>query len=140
MSELFDSLYLGIARGHEVTMIVDGKAIPVTITNMETERFSYESIMKIKLNGIVDGRSSVGYKDPRRIGVLKIPSDMTYKRVIFNDPATIVIWEDGSKTIVKCQKGDVYDPEKGLALCFMKKALGNKGNFNNVLKTELPRD
>ena len=138
MSELFDSLYLGIARGHEVTMIVDGKAIPVTITNMETERF--ESIMKIKLNGIVDGRSSVGYKDPRRIGVLKIPSDMTYKRVIFNDPATIVIWEDGSKTIVKCQKGDVYDPEKGLALCFMKKALGNKGNFNNVLKTELPRD
>lgn len=140
MSELFNSLYSGIARGHEVIIIVDGKEIPVTITNMETERFSYESIMKIKLNGIVDGRSSVGYKDPRRIGVLKIPSDMAYKRVIFNDPATIVIWEDGSKTIVKCQKGDVYDPEKGLALCFMKKALGNKGNFNNVLKTELPRD
>ncbi len=140
MRELFNSLYSGIARGHEVIIIVDGKEIPVTITNMETERFSYESIMRIKLNGIVDGRSSVGYKDPRRIGVLKIPSDMTYKRVIFNDPATIVIWEDGSKTIVKCQKGDVYDPEKGLALCFMKKALGNKGNFNNVLKTELPRD
>ena len=140
MRELFNSLYSGIARGHEVIIIVDGKEIPVTITNMETERFSYESIMRIKLNGIVDGRSSVGYKDPRRIGVLKIPSDMTYKRVIFNDPATIVIWEDGSKTIVKCQKGDVYDPEKGLALCFMKKTLGNKGNFNNVLKTELPRD
>ena len=140
MTNLFNSLYSGIARGHEVIIIVDGKEIPVTITNMETERFSYESIMRIKLNRIVDGRSSVGYKDPRRIGVLKIPSDMTYKRVIFNDPATIVIWEDGSKTIVKCQKGDVYDPEKGLALCFMKKALGNKGNFNNVLKTELPRD
>lgn len=140
MSELFNSLYSRIARGHEVIIIVDGKEIPVTITNMETERFSYESIMKIKLNGIVDGRSSVGYKNPRCIGVPKIPSDMTYKRVIFNDPATIVIWEDGSKTIVKCQKGDVYDPEKGLALCFMKKALGNKGNFNNVLKTELLRD
>lgn len=140
MSELFNSLYSGIARGHEVIIIVDGKEIPVTITNMETERFSYESVMKIKLNGIVDGCSSVGYKNPRRIGVPKIPSDMIYKRVIFNDPATIVIWEDGTKTIVKCQKGDVYDPEKGLALCFMKKALGNKGNFNNVLKTELPRD
>lgn len=140
MRELFNSLYSGIARGHEVIIIVDGKEIPVTITNMETECFSYESIMRIKLNGIVDGRSSVDYKDPRRIGVLKTPSDMTYKRVIFNDPATIVIWEDGSKTIVRCQKGDVYDPEKGLALCFMKKALGNKGNFNNVLKTELPCD
>ena len=46
------------------------------------------------------------------------------KDVIFNDPATIVFWSDGSKTIVKCQKqnGDV----------FAKKAYGNKGNFNDV--------
>lgn len=64
-------------------------------------------------------------------------SDMAYKKVIFNAPATIVIWKDGSKTVVTCQKEDKYDPEKGLALCFMKKALGNKGNFNNILKTEL---
>ena len=56
------------------------------------------------------------------------------KQVIFNEPATIVIWEDGSKTVVKCGKDDVYDKEKGLALCFMKKALDNKGNYNNVLK------
>lgn len=44
------------------------------------------------------------------------------KKVIFNPPATIVIWEDGEKTVVKCMKGDDYDAEKGLALCFMKKA------------------
>ena len=54
--------------------------------------------------------------------------------VIFNDPATIVIWEDGSKTVVKCQPGDVYDREKGLLLCIAKKYFGNKGNFNEVLK------
>ena len=56
------------------------------------------------------------------------------KKVIFNDPATIVLWADGTKTVVKCGKDDVYDKEKGLALCFMKKALDNKGNYNNVLK------
>lgn len=44
------------------------------------------------------------------------------KKVIFNPPATIVIWEDGTKTIVKCMEGDGYDAEKGLALCYMKKA------------------
>ena len=27
-----------------------------------------------------------------------------------------------------------FDPEKGLAMAFMKKGLGNKGNFNNALK------
>ena len=56
------------------------------------------------------------------------------KKVIFNKPATIVIWKDGTKTVVKCQGDDKFDPEKGLALCFMKKACGNKSNFNNSFK------
>ena len=55
-------------------------------------------------------------------------------RVIFNDPATIIFWKDGTKTVVKCQDGDTYSKETGLALCIAKKALGNKGNFNNVFK------
>lgn len=56
------------------------------------------------------------------------------KKVIFNNPATIVYWEDGAKTVVKCDEDDYYDKETGLALCFMKKALGNKGNYNDIFK------
>lgn len=48
------------------------------------------------------------------------------KNVIFNDPATIVFWTDGTKTVVKCQDGEEFDPEKGLAMAISKKALGNK--------------
>lgn len=55
------------------------------------------------------------------------------KKVIFNEPATIVLWGDSTKTVVKCQEGDVYDPEKGLYACIVKKVLGNKSNFNNVI-------
>lgn len=62
------------------------------------------------------------------------------KKVIFNDPATIVFWSDGSKTVVKCQDGDIYDPEKGLAMAISKKALGNKGNYCNEFKKWLPED
>mgnify|MGYP003431982521 CR=1 FL=1 len=62
------------------------------------------------------------------------------KKVIFNYPATIVIWQDGSKTVVKCQDGDIYDPEKGLAMAISKKALGNKGNYCNEFKKWLPED
>lgn len=61
-------------------------------------------------------------------------------RVIFNDPATIVFWADGTKTVVKCQKGDIYSPETGLALCIAKKALGNKSNFNNVFHEWIPEE
>lgn len=59
------------------------------------------------------------------------------KKVIFNNPATIVIWNDGSKTTVKCSERDKYSEEVGLAMCISKKALGNKGNFNEVFKKHI---
>lgn len=61
------------------------------------------------------------------------------KKVIFNSPATIVFWSDGSKTVVKAHNDD-YDPEKGLAMAIAKKALGNEGNYYNVFKKWLPKD
>lgn len=62
------------------------------------------------------------------------------KNVIFNDPATIVFWNDGTKTIVKAQDGDIFDPEKGLAMAISKKALGNKGNYCETFKKWLPEE
>ena len=62
------------------------------------------------------------------------------KNVIFNDPATIVFWKDGTKTVVKCQDGDEFDPEKGLAMAIVKKAYGNKGSYCNKLKKWLPKE
>ena len=56
------------------------------------------------------------------------------KKVIFSNPATIVMWADGDKTVVKCQPGDVFDAEKGLAMAIVKKAYGGKGNYCEVLK------
>ena len=55
------------------------------------------------------------------------------KNVIFNPPATIVFWQDGTKTVVKATN-ELYDPEKGLAMAITKRALGNQGNYYNVIK------
>ncbi len=81
---------------------------------------------KAALNGLF------GFKNAER----KI--DMKIKKVIFNAPATVVLWEDGTKTIVKAGEGDIYDPEKGLAMAIAKKALGNQGNYYEVFKKWLP--
>ena len=62
------------------------------------------------------------------------------KKVIYNDPATIVIWSDNSKTVVKCQPGDTYDKHHGLALCIAKKFFGNTGKFNEEFKKWIPED
>ena len=58
------------------------------------------------------------------------------RKVIFNEPATIVYWHDGSKTVVKCQDDDSFDPEVGYAMCCLKKLLGNKGNFNDIFRNK----
>ena len=60
--------------------------------------------------------------------------ELDFEDIIINPPATIVKWDDGTKTVVKCQNGDVYDAEKGIALCFMKKMFNNKSYYNEVIK------
>ena len=55
------------------------------------------------------------------------------KRVLFNPPATIIFWEDDTKTVVKCQEGDEYDPEKGFVMAYLKKLLGNDNTFNKEI-------
>jgi hypothetical protein len=64
---------------------------------------------------------------------LNVPRNLEIEKVIFNDPATIVIWKDGTKTVVKATN-EKYDPEKGLTMAITKKALGNKGNYFETIK------
>lgn len=55
------------------------------------------------------------------------------KDVIFNDPATIVLWADGTKTVVKAEN-EPFDPEKGLAMAISKRALGGKYDYYDTFK------
>ena len=56
------------------------------------------------------------------------------KNIIFNSPATIVFWNDGTKTVVKCQNGEEFDPEKGITMAFFKKMHGNTGHYFEEIK------
>lgn len=66
---------------------------------------------------------------------IKIADLMGVKKVIFNAPATIVLWNDGTKTVVKCSENDIFDPEKGLAFCFLKKLLGDR--YYKIINSEV---
>lgn len=55
------------------------------------------------------------------------------KNVIFNEPVTVVFWEDGTKTVVKAH-GEAFDPEKGLTMAITKKAFGNRGKYFDTIK------
>lgn len=51
---------------------------------------------------------------------------LTIKKIMYKPPATIVFWNDGTKTVAVCEKGDAYNKELGFALCVLKKKYGNK--------------
>lgn len=55
------------------------------------------------------------------------------KRVIFNNPATIIFWTDNTKTVVQCQPCDTYDKETGFVMAYLKKLLGNDNTFNKEI-------
>lgn len=62
-------------------------------------------------------------------GTYKIPE---VREIRYNGPATIVFWEDNTKTVVKVQPGEeYYDPDKAFAMAVCKKLFGNK--FNRYL-------
>ena len=84
-----------------------------------------KNIYKRMINSMYGSRCGISkpYVDP-----------MGIKDVIFNDPATIVFWADGTKTVVKCQEGDEFDPEKGLTMAIAKKVYGNKGHYFETVK------
>lgn len=43
------------------------------------------------------------------------------EKVIYNDPETIVLWNDGTKTSSRCDEKDKFNPEMGLTLAVLKK-------------------
>lgn len=58
------------------------------------------------------------------------------KKVHYNldKRATVVRWEDGVVTSVKCGPGDMFDLEKGIMACYVKRLFGNCGRFNTAIQ------
>ena len=64
------------------------------------------------------------------------------KKVILNDPATIVFWNDGTKTVVQAH-GEVFDPEKGLAMAISRHYLCDicgLERYDGVFKRYMPKE
>lgn len=128
-----------------------------------TKNISYlfDSYLDLKVNGVYMIETNFGdkYKNPVKIiskrnreETVNNPLRLTIefkiivkakevcnfeiRNVWFNEEkgVTVVKWKDDTKTIVRCQHGEKFDKEKGLALCFMKKLHCNNSSFNEVLK------
>ena len=50
---------------------------------------------------------------------------MTPVKIVFNNPATVVFWKDGTKTVVKRQKGTPFNKYYGYLAALGKKLHGS---------------
>lgn len=112
---------------------------PVTpkINTAAALEFNEEHPIADLVNKLQDENRRLAYElacSKAREVVLALRPGPQIENVIFNDPATVVFWSDGDKTVVKCQPGDVFSKELGLAMAICKKVYGNRGNYNEVFK------
>ena len=95
----------------EYVKIGDGLKIPIKYFRSEEELLDFLLDRAIKKNRIKK--------------MLEATNAIRIREVIFSGPATIVFWRDGEKTVVKCTKNDTMNPEMGIAMCTLKKLLGD---------------
>ena len=65
--------------------------------------------------------------------------DIYITKVIYQKPATIVFFSDGTKSVCKCAEGDTYSREAGLSICILKWLLGATKTYE-LFKAWLPND
>lgn len=58
---------------------------------------------------------------------------LNVSKIIFNPPATIVFWEDGTKTVVKCSAEDEFNEYYGLLAALGKKVYENNSQIKKVI-------
>ena len=56
-------------------------------------------------------------------------------KVYFGKGTTVIKWKDGTSTKVKCQDGEEFDKEKGVAMCIIKHMFGDIGYYNEIFRS-----
>lgn len=114
-SELFDFMFCP-----EPTCVYELKPIDIGVTFSSRPTTAKKNETKKNVDSFETKQST-----NRRVKI---------RDVIFSDPATVVFWDDNTKTVVKARGGEKYDKEKGLAMAIIKKITGNTGNYYEIFK------
>lgn len=89
--------------------------------NVSIERniYSYGEYPRVELEGEII----------EQLDIMPAPG---IKKVIFNSPATIILWNDGTKTVSKC-RNEEFDKEKGFAIAVAKKIVGSYAKMKKFI-------
>ena len=85
--------------------------------NFDLKCVDYRTISSTKITA-----KEINVKPNPPVSFMPIPM---INKIVFNNPATIVFWADGTKTVVKCMEGQEFNEYYGVAFAIMKRFFGN---------------
>ncbi|MDT3386719.1 MAG: hypothetical protein LIR46_02995 [Bacteroidota bacterium] len=68
------------------------------------------------------------------IKTIIVPVPYQPRRIFFDPPATVVFWEDDTKTVVRCTEDDEFNPYYGFVCALGKKMFGTNNEITRMLK------
>ena len=89
---------------------------------------------KFVINGIINDIDLEVLKQIFRLSDKEKLNPYNIEKVIFNPPATVIIFKDGTKEVVKCSKDDEFDAENGFAQAMMNIMFGSRSNFKRFIE------
>ena len=136
-----NAVYNDLANGKAAYLVTDNGKVPVKIENLTTQYKYGCTVMNFegRMSTLDDPIWRYSATKKKIAPTTKLPG---IKTVHFSGPVTVVIWDDKTKTVVRCNNENI-DYEKGLAMAIAKKALGtNKSgsNYYDIFKKYLPED
>lgn len=91
---------------------------PLAIINLPVRKVSYADYYAEK-------------RKQKKVGYIPTP-----KKIIINEDSkvTVVMWDDNTKTIVKCSEADQYDPYAAYCAAFAKKCYGTNSQLKKTIE------
>ena len=130
-------------RRYDGCFIVSGKDLVPQMSHDEDAASDSAQALKIAANSVY-GRASCNddceetdmwTKANPNLGIVARWS-IRPEKIIFNGPKTIVLWTDGSKTIVSCKAEEQFDPYAGFCAALAKKMYGSTSRIKKILETK----
>lgn len=117
--------------------MVSDKSDSIKMTSANLLSFTTEPTTDIRLDpALMPNHWLPSYRPPYVVSphymLVKNDYKNMVKRVIYNDPATIVFWNDNTKTVVKCIPGEEFDPYYGFCAAVCKKIFGNSNSVRRA--------
>lgn len=107
----------------------DGISIGITFHRYISDGAYWFSENDIRLYNTPHGSNDV-------IDTPELAGGMQVDKIIYSGPKTIILWHDGTKSIVSCSEDDHYDYCAGFCAVVTQKVFGTNSQIRKLLKNK----